>query len=68
MATNDTKATMGTSNPEELHTKGVTNEMMTDPAFVNPGTPEKALTSEADRPKVEVSTAASNSLRTNLIK
>ncbi len=62
------KATMGASNPEELHMKGASNEMMTDPAFVNPGTPEKALTSEADRPKVEVSPAASNALRQNMIK
>jgi hypothetical protein len=61
--------TQGTDNPESLHLTGQnSNEIMTSPEFVNPGTPAKALTSEADRPKSEVSPQASKALSDNMIK
>lgn len=53
--------------PENLHELSG-SKITTGNKFVNPGTPEKALVTEADKPKSEISMEASKRLRDNLNK
>lgn len=53
-------------NPESLHNVGKGNGSKTNPAFVNPGTPDKPLTTMADKPDPEVSKTATSQLRNHI--
>lgn len=58
------------ANAEDLHQVGKTNQMMTKPGFVSPGTPTAPLAGEADLVNPVMSSKASNWLgdNNNLIK
>ena len=59
---------MADINPEALHDIGQAKGMQTEPAFVNPGTPESALVSREQMTQATIQGSASESLRANLIK
>ena len=59
---------MADINPEALHDIGQAKDMQTQPAFVNPGTPESALVSREQMTQATIKGSASESLRANLIK
>jgi hypothetical protein len=53
------------SNAEDLHSVGKTNQMMTKPGFVSPGTPNAPLAGEADLVNPVMSKKASDFLKDN---
>lgn len=59
---------MADFNPEALHDVGQTKGMQTQPAFVNPGTPESALVSAEQMTQATIKGSGSEILRANLIK
>lgn len=55
-------------NPEALHDIGQAKGMQTNPAFVNPGTPESALVSREQMTQATIKGNGGEILRANLIK